>query len=62
MGYDISNNLEPEFRIMIIKTLAGLQKPIEDIRESFSGEIQELKYNQVKIKKTINEGAWVLSG
>ena len=48
--------LELQFRIMIIKILAGLEKKsIEDTRESISGEIKELKSNQLKIKKAINE-------
>jgi len=38
---------------MIIKIVAGLEKSTEDTRESFSGEIKELKSNQVKIKKAI---------
>ena len=46
---------ELEFRIMIIKILSGLEKSIEDTRESLSGEIKELKSNQVEIKKAINE-------
>jgi len=41
---------EPEFRIMIIKILAGLEKSIEDTRESLSGEIKELTSNQVEKK------------
>ena len=40
---------------MIIKILSGLEKSIEDTRESLSGEIKELKSNQVEIKKAINE-------
>ena len=47
--------LELEFRITIIKILAGFEKSTEDTRESFSGEIKELKSNEVKIKKVINE-------
>jgi len=46
---------ELEFRIMIVKILAGLEKSIEDTRESLSGEIKELKSNQVKITRAINE-------
>ena len=46
---------EVEFRITIIKILAGLEKDINNTRESPSGEIKELKSNQVKIKKVINE-------
>ena len=34
-----------EFRITIMKTLAGLEKSIKDTRESLSAEIKELKSN-----------------
>lgn len=47
----INKILELEFRLMIVNRLAGLQKSIENTRESFSGEIKELKSNQVKIKR-----------
>ena len=53
---------ELEFRMMIIKVLTGLEKRMEDIKESLSGEIKslseeikELKSNQVEIRKAINE-------
>jgi len=52
---DISKMSELEFRMTIIKILAGLEKSMEDIRETLSGEIKELKSNQVEIKKAINE-------
>ena len=55
ISMDISKMLELEFRITIIKILAGLEKDINNTRESPSGEIKELKSNQVKIKKVINE-------
>ena len=52
---DISKISELEFRITIIKILAGLEKSIKDTRKSLSGEIKELKSNQIKIKKTMNK-------
>ena len=59
---DIGNMSDLEFRMMILKVLAGLEKGMEDIREilsgeikALSGEIKELKSNQVEIKKAINE-------
>ena len=55
ISMDISKMSELEFRITIIKILAGLKKSIEDSRESLSGEIKELKSNQVEIKRAINE-------
>lgn len=39
-----------EFKIVILKILAGLgKKNIEDTRESLTGEIKELKSNQAEI-------------
>ena len=46
---------ELEFRITSIKILAGLEKSIEYTKELLSGEIKELKSNQVDIKKDVNE-------
>ena len=43
---DISEMSELEFRIMLIKILAGLKKSIEDTRESFPGEIK----TKIKLK------------
>ena len=40
---DISKMVELDFKITIIKKLAGLEKSTEDTRESLSGEIKELK-------------------
>jgi len=40
---DISNTPEPEFKITIRRRLAGLEKSIEDTRESLTAEIKELK-------------------
>ena len=49
-----------EFRMTILKVLAGLEKGMEDIRETLSGEIKalsgeikELKSNQAKFKKLL---------
>ena len=59
---DIGNMSDLEFRMTILKVLAGLEKGMEGIRETLSGEIKalsgeikELKSNQVEIKKAINE-------
>ena len=40
---DINNITEQEFRIIVIKLIAGLEKSIEDSRESTAAEIKELK-------------------
>ena len=42
---DISKMSELEFKIMTIKILAGLEKSIENTRESLSRELKELKSN-----------------
>ena len=52
---DISKMSALEFKTKIIKILSGLEKSIEGTREFLSGEIKELKSNQVEIKKAINE-------
>jgi len=55
LNTDISTMSELEYRMMILKILPGLEKGMEAIRETLSEEIKELKSNQVKIKKAINE-------
>ena len=42
--------LDPEFKT-IISILAGLEKSIEDTRESLTTEIKDLKTRQAEIKK-----------
>ena len=48
---DTSKMSEPEFRIMIIRILAG----VENRLESLSVEIKEVKASQNKIKNAITE-------
>jgi len=48
---DKSNMPEPEFKAAIIRIQAGLEKSIEDTRESLSAEIKELKTSQTEIFK-----------
>ena len=57
---DIGNMSDLEFRMTILKVLAGLEKGMEDIRETLSGEIKalsgeikELKSNQAEILKKV---------
>ena len=38
---DFSNITEQEFRIIVIKLIAGLEKSIEDSRESIATEIRD---------------------
>ena len=55
INMDMSKILELEFRITITKILAELENGTKDTSEYLSGEIKELKSNQVKIKKAITE-------
>ena len=50
MDMDLSKISEMEFRITIIKLLAGLEKSIKDSREFLSAEMRS---NQAKIKNTL---------
>ena len=43
---DISNMLDTEFKATIIRILAGLEKSIEDTRESLTAETKGLKTSQ----------------
>ena len=52
---DTSQMTEPEFKTIIISILAGLEKSIEDTRESLTTQIKELKTSQAKIKNAITE-------
>lgn len=45
---DLSNTLEPEFKTTVIRMLAGLEKSIEDTKESFTAETKELKTSQAE--------------
>ena len=52
---DVINMPEPEFKTRITKILGGFEKSIEDIRESISAEIKDLKSSPAKIKNAITE-------
>ena len=51
---DINKMSELEFKT-IIKILDGLEKSIEDTRESLTVEIKEIKYSQAESKNAITE-------
>ena len=40
---DINNITKQAFRIIVIRLIAGLEKSIEDNRESLTAEIKELR-------------------
>ena len=52
---DVSNIMEQEFRIIVIKLITGLEKSIEDSRESITTEIKGLRNSQEELKNAINE-------
>ena len=53
---DLNNITEREFRIIVIKLIAGLENSIEDSRESIATEIRELRNSHEELKKNaINE-------
>ena len=52
---DLSKIMEQEFRIIVIKLLAGPEKSIEDSRESTATEIKGLKNSHEELKNAINE-------
>ena len=52
---DINNIAEQEFRKIVIKLIAGLEKSIEDSRESIATEIKGLRNSHKELKNGINE-------
>ncbi|KAF0887368.1 LORF1 protein, partial [Crocuta crocuta] len=52
---DISNITEQEFRTTVIKLIAGLEKGMEDIRETIATKTMELKNSCDELKNAINE-------
>ena len=50
---DINNITEQEFSIIVIKLIAGLEKSIEDSRESIAAEIKELKNSNDELKNEV---------
>ena len=52
---DINNITEQEFRIIVIRLITGLEKSIEDSRESIAAEIKELKISHDEFKNAVNE-------
>lgn len=55
VNMDISKMSEPELKTMIIKIQVGLEKSIQDTKQSLTVEIKELKYSHAKIKNAITE-------
>ena len=47
---DLSNIMEQEFRIILIKLIAGLEKSIEGSRESIATEIKGLRNSHEELK------------
>ena len=47
---DLSNTTKQEFRIIAMKLITGLEKSIEDSRESIPTEIRGLRNSQEELK------------
>ena len=52
---DINNVTKQEFRIIVIRLIAGLEKGIEDSKESIAEETKELKNSYDELRNVINE-------
>ena len=52
---DLSTITQQEFRIIVIKLIHGLEKRIEDSRESIPTEIKRLRNSHEELKNAINE-------
>ena len=52
---DLSNVTENELKIIVIKLITGLEKSIEDSRESIATEIKGLRNSQEELKNAVNE-------
>ena len=52
---DLNNITESEFRLIVIKLIAGLENSIKDSRESLATEIKGLMNSQEELKNVINE-------
>lgn len=52
---EISNLLDKEFEIMVIKTLTELEKGVDEHSEVFSKEIENIKMKQSELKNTVTE-------
>ena len=53
---DLSNIMEQEFRIIVIKLITGIEKSIEDSRESIATEIKGLRNSHEELKKCYKWG------
>ena len=51
---DFSNITEQEFRIIVIKLITGLEKSIDDSRESIATDIKGLRSSYEELKNAIN--------
>ena len=51
----LNNITESEFRIIVIKLIAGLENSIKDSRKSIATEIKGLRNSQEELKNAINE-------
>ena len=54
MKTDLSNIIGQEFRIIVIKLIFGLEKSIEDSRETIAAEIKYLRNSYDELRNVVN--------
>ena len=59
---EISHMPHREFKVMVIKILARLEKRVEDLSETFNKERTNIKKNQSDMKNSMNEMKNELNG
>ena len=59
---EIGSLPEKEFRVMIVKTIQNLGNRMENIKETFDKDLEELKSKQTMMNNTINEIKTPLEG
>ena len=52
---DLSNIMEQEFKLMVIKLIAGLEERIQDSRESIATEIKRIRNSHEELKNAVNK-------
>ena len=52
---DINNISEQEFRTVVLRLIAGLEKSIEYSRESIAAEVKDLRNSHDELRNDVNE-------
>ena len=59
---EISNMPDREFKVMVIKLFTGLEKGVEDLKETFNKERENFLKNQLRMKNWVTEIKNTLEG